>query len=584
MNTIKLFMWGYQHYFQTSVECAAESIFTYLDKRLRPKVLLIGVLYEEKENSYPICLQPEDCGYYPEQFLKINDTAVYLESTDEDNQILHSHPIAQERHERYIHNKSIKSAIESILSELDKESDTVSFCSMPIAVNGYMVCTVLQLSREVLDFHYSLTNRIADGRFNIDTSLINATVNVFLSACSKALTEPDPGSNLNVIERGTEELIRSAGKNLMYTPACTGQEFTGLHGFFDACNMISSLKYEGEEGIGKMVVSRRGHSNVNIALSLILPVRITEYRAVRKLLELSSERFCLLSDSGYIYGFGQIEGYYNEKEEDLFIINFTKHYTWELIHAGNVLMSVAYAQPQLPKQRMDETKFKSDVCRIFKNISVDSLEVLWALVLKATEQKHGTMVVVSTGAREEANRLAKQCTLIEPIRLTSEIMQQVTGIDGAVLLGPDCICYAIGVILDGLASNKGTPSRGARYNSAIRYVESSSYSCLAIVISEDGSIDLIPNLMPQIHRSEILDAIFKLKAIRNSSEINIKEFNGLMKWFQDHKFYLIKDYCDEINELRKEIEEKMSDVNMRIVYYDFIPNDEMNKTYFYEES
>ena len=584
MNTIKLFMWGYQHIFQISVQVAAESIFTYLDKRLRPKVFLIGVLYEEKENSYPICLQPEDCGYYPEQFLKINDTAAYLESTDEDSKIFHSDPIAEERYKHYIHNKSIKSAIENILSELDKESDIMSFCSMPIAVEGYMVCTVLQLSHEVLDFHYSLTNRIADGRFNIYTSLINATVNVFLDACSKALKEPNPGINFNVIERGAEEMIRLAGKNLMYTPAYAGHEITGLHGLFDACNIISSLMYEGEEGIGKMVVSRRGHPNVNIALSLILPVRITEYRAVRKLLELSSERFCLLSDSGYIYGFGQINGCYNEKAEDLFIINFTKHYTWELIHAGNVLMNVAYAQPQLPKQRMDETKFKSDVCRIFKNISVHGLEALWSLVLKATEQKHGTMVVVSTGAKEEANRLAKQCTLIAPALLTSEIMQQITGIDGAVLLGPDCICYAIGVILDGLASDKGTPSRGARYNSAIRYVESSKHPCLAIVISEDGTIDLIPNLIPQIHRSEIINAIINFKAVRNSSEINVKEFNGLMKWFQDHKFYLIKDYCDEINELRKEIEEKMSDDNLRIVYDDFIPDGEMNKTYFYEES
>jgi DNA integrity scanning protein DisA with diadenylate cyclase activity len=584
MYTIKLFMWGYQHYFQTSAECAAESIFTYLDKRLKPKVFLIGVLYEEKENSYPICLQPEDCGYYPEQFLDIKDTAIHLESIEEDNKILHSHPIAQERHELYIHNKSIKSAIESILSELDKESDTISFCSMPIAIEGYMVCTVLQLSCNVLNFHYSLTKKSVADRFNVETSLINATINVFLTACSKALTEPNPGSNHNVIDRGAEELIRSAGKVLMYTPACAGQEFTGLHGLFDACNMISSLKYEGEEGIGNMVVSRREHPNVKVVLSLISPVRISEYRAVRKLLELSSKRFCLLSDSGYIYGFGHIDGCYDEKEEDLFTIYFTKHYTWELVHAGNVLMSVAYTQPQLPKQRMDETKFKSDVFRIFKNICKDSLEVLWNLVLKATEQKHGTMVVVSTGAKEEANRLAKQCTLVEPVHLTTEIMQQITGIDGAVLLGSDCICYAIGVILDGLASNNGTPSRGARYNSAIRYVESSEYPCLSIVISEDGSIDLIPDLMPQIHCSQILDAISKLKAVRNSSEVNAKEFYGLMKWFQDHKFYLIKDYCDEINELRKEIEEKVGNVNIRIVYYDFIPNDEMNETYFYEES
>jgi DNA integrity scanning protein DisA with diadenylate cyclase activity len=72
----------------------------------------------------------------------------------------------------------------------------------------------------------------------------------------------------------------------------------------------------------------------------------------------------------------------------------------------------------------------------------------------------------------------------------------ITAIDGAVLIDPTTTCYAIGVILDGLASNKGTPSRGARYNSAIRYVETCKYPCLAIIVSEDGSIDLVPDLMP----------------------------------------------------------------------------------------
>jgi hypothetical protein len=50
---------------------------------------------------------------------------------------------------------------------------------------------------------------------------------------------------------------------------------------------------------------------------------------------------------------------------------------------------------------------------------------------------------------------------------------------------------AIGAILDGLATDAGYPSRGARYNSAIRYVASSSHACLAIVVSEDGMINVV---------------------------------------------------------------------------------------------
>ena len=52
-------------------------------------------------------------------------------------------------------------------------------------------------------------------------------------------------------------------------------------------------------------------------------------------------------------------------------------------------------------------------------------------------------------------------------------------------------CYSIGVILDGKATGRGTSTRGARYNSAIRYVESSPYPCMAIVVSEDGMVDVI---------------------------------------------------------------------------------------------
>jgi hypothetical protein len=40
-------------------------------------------------------------------------------------------------------------------------------------------------------------------------------------------------------------------------------------------------------------------------------------------------------------------------------------------------------------------------------------------------------------------------------------------------------------------TSKGDPSRGARYNSAVRYVESCKTPCMIIVVSEDGIIDLL---------------------------------------------------------------------------------------------
>ena len=47
------------------------------------------------------------------------------------------------------------------------------------------------------------------------------------------------------------------------------------------------------------------------------------------------------------------------------------------------------------------------------------------------------------------------------------------------------------VILDGRATRGGDPARGARFNSAVRYVEGADHASLAMVISEEGSVDVI---------------------------------------------------------------------------------------------
>ena len=179
----------------------------------------------------------------------------------------------------------------------------------------------------------------------------------YLNLCQEALRKPDPG--LGAFARENDEVIRSAGARLMITPAYGAVGIgESLFGLFQECNVISSLRYEGEDGTGTVLISRKGHPNVEVALALTCPVRTTDYRAVRKLLETSSGDLSLLSDSVCVYGLGRTVGQYDWREEDLFLVRFTKHYAWELYHAESVMMQVTHGQPKLPEESISEQAFE----------------------------------------------------------------------------------------------------------------------------------------------------------------------------------------------------------------------------------
>ena len=88
----------------------------------------------------------------------------------------------------------------------------------------------------------------------------------------------------------------------MTTAALAGGEPEGMHGLLNACNIVSAMRYEGAETAGRLVVAKRGHPGVEVTLALASPVPLREYRAVRKLLEISSSDIGLLTDSTTIYG------------------------------------------------------------------------------------------------------------------------------------------------------------------------------------------------------------------------------------------------------------------------------------------
>lgn len=586
MNYVQ-FMWGYQHHFQISLESFAERIFSKLDPYLRPKTFLVGILNEELGNRHEICLEPEDCGCMQRDFKNVRKLATQLELVDPESRILHTHPIAEKNHKIRIKNNALRNAILKTIQRSSVYSDLLTYVSSPTEKEEYLIFVILQVSKSAYESHYRLSKEEFKEHYHISVSLINSTINEFLEAASHELYVPNAGADLGFSKYEGDEITKAAGKNFMYTISSKGENFYGLHGLWDACNIISSLTYEGEEGVGGIIIAPRDHQNVRMSLILDNPIIISEYRKVRKFLELSDQKNCLISDSYRIYGLGQIFGDYNLINENLFLVNFTQHYHWEVSHAENCLMKISYNQPHLPKTKIDREKFYSDLKRIFKGIKRKDLDNLWLIVVEALKQKHGTMLVVSKGAKDEAKRLAKQCFTIKPTALNEETIKinKITSIDGAVLLSPDGICHAIGVILDGLATDKGDSARGARYNSAVRYYENIKrrFPCILIIISEDGMVNFVPDLMPQVKRSFIIEKIDELKELDKSDKIRVKDFNMTLDWLEQHNFYLSQNQCDEINNLRTDIEKKLEKQLgadfIKIVRRDLKPNPEMNESY-----
>ena len=193
----------------------------------------------------------------------------------------------------------------------------------------------------------------------------------------------------------------------------------------------------------------------------------------------------------------------------------------------------------------------------------------------AVRARHGSMLVVAADAEREAERLQGQGTRVEPVRLTPDLYQRVSRIDGTVIIDPRCVCHAVGVILDGAARPEGTPARGARYNSGMRYVRRTGAPRLAIIVSDDQTVDVIPLLRPRIRRSDIGEAIEDLEAATHH------EYHDAIHRLDRHRFYLTKEQCNRVNDALGRIgRERLEGGEIRVVWKRFSPNPELDDSYF----
>lgn len=588
---IRHFMWGYQKHFKCSMECRSKDLFLSMDSKFDPEIFLVGILDDEQGERFLSCVEPEDDYWIQsEDFNNVKDIAKGIRNQYPENSMILSHPIAQKRHDESLTRKSIRDAIKSIVNTfIDKPNNMQYFVSIPTMVDCYFVSVVLGLQEDILKSYYHLGKdsvKFHECRNKeLLISFIDAVIVEFLNKVSEELKRPDAGCN--PISFNLEELLRSAGNSLMSNIAYKVDDncIYGIPNLFRTCNEISSLYYERSEGNGKLILARKDHPAVNKIVIFASPYELNNHRGSRKLLELGNKDQgpYLHCDSEKIYALATIENT-NIEDEDLYHLNIIGHYHWILQYNGHDLMGVRYGQPYLPRPSIIIEKLKVDLPRIFNKIKGDDIEKLIILVKEASNERHGTMLVISEKAQEEALRLKNQSIPLIPCFLNKEILPSLTPIDGAIILSPDGICHAIGVILDGKASQNGDSSRGARYNSALRYIESAKEQCIAIIVSEDGDIDLMPDLRPPIKSQDILDVIEKLSKFSIDDKINHRLYSEMWNWLEKHRFYLLKNHCDLINETVKIIEEKLDKEEpgrLKFIRSKFEPNKEMIESLYF---
>ena len=184
------------------------------------------------------------------------------------------------------------------------------------------------------------------------------------------------------------------------------------------------------------------------------------------------------------------------------------------------------------------------------------------------------MLIIAEDAAQETARLKRQGTAITPAPLSTALLQHATNIDGTILVDPSGVCHAIGVILDGEANDECTPVRGARYNSAVRYVLNGKAKRMAFVVSEDRTLDVIPILRSKVSRGEIESAVAEI------ATATVDNYQKVRAWLDDHRFYLNSDQCETVNDALDRIEATSLDVG-RVVFQTnrFEPDARMNDSY-----
>lgn len=570
-------MWGYQEHFRIKLKLDVKRVLEKIGLYdVDFEVLLVGVLASNNENNYPICIEPEDRKWDLKIFDGlIKDIETEIENHPLKNMFYSNDEQAMREKPENIRRDSVSIAMKKALLQYDKDNDLESYVGLSTLVEGYYVMPIIQITNKVFQKYHKLDQKNFRDRnfYQSFSSLIEATLITLLRETSKILQTKNPGRDISNIV--TREIVRDAAESFMYTPATNIYEKYAYSNLFETLNLISSLFYEGVHSLGKIIISNPEHASIVFSLEFQDPVPINKTRWVRKVLEMSSEEFSLIADNEFIYGLGSLTADYDFSDQNIFIVEFLDHYYWQISCGEIILLQSHYNEPRLYAGTVQEELLFDNLNRLYPYTTHTEKQYILNLVLTLTNLNRGSMLVIAEDAESEVKRLAKLGTPIKPVLLTPDLLEQVSGIDGTVIIDPKGVCFGIGIILDGDAMPECTPSRGSRYNSGVRYVyPTENKKRLAVIVSDDKTVDIVPRLRPMISLSEIEHNISLLE------HATLEDFNQPRNWIDDNRFYFNEEQCIRVNAALDKIENLKSEVGrIRFITQRLSPNKDMNISY-----
>lgn len=187
-------------------------------------------------------------------------------------------------------------------------------------------------------------------------------------------------------------------------------------------------------------------------------------------------------------------------------VNFRRHMQWDLWLNNTYIFTYRHGHYKI-EQELQDNYIINRLEEYFGRQEEEGYGTLLRIVKESTKQSHGTMLVImeSDDAKAEADRIGGNgYGFLNGRRMDSEgkaikkdfqkEINQLNAIDGSVILDTHGEIYGIGMILDGNIMQAGTPERGARYNSALKYlsyIHHESRKAMILVVSEDGIVDII---------------------------------------------------------------------------------------------
>ncbi len=580
-RSIVRFMWGYQPHFRMSLEHAAESALTKIGaEALQPLSLLVGFAAEGGSAKFRVCVEPETGPVDPDALNHVTTAGEALYVASGDVNLIHTGEGVNDARHRQYRDRHRADALCQALGGLPLDSERMFFSGPARRVGEYDVYPVLGVNKGAFERLPAL-NTTEHTRMPMTRSLQHGVIRALLQDASRCLgfREP-PASLVELSEDPATDAVASAARNLLYSVATMSGNFLA-HGLYDAFRTLVSTPYEGRAGSGSVLLAGSNHPALLSTLRFSEPTSISAQRQFRKLLQMTGPGHDLLCDGEDLYGIGRLGSNYDVSSEAVFRLNVLGRGVWELSHDTTSLMRVDNGRPLLPRPRMSVERFTDTAKRQFHNIDDESIARLWSLALAGGEAAHGTMIVISEAAVEEVKRLAPQAIQVEPTYLTASTIPLLTDIDGAVLLSPDGTCHAGGVILDGLAAGKGDAGRGARYNSAVRYLQTTQANCMIIIVSEDGMIDIHPELRRLVSRREVDKAVNDFLTAASAEQPDFELLFKAREKVAELQFYLHEEQARALNAATDRVEAARWELaNLRIEHRPFEVDPLMNKSYF----